>query len=113
MRTRMLFVHLKHIPVLHVTLLSMGLFDEIISGFSTIGLPLFRDQLGLSYTQIGLIFTVSALIAAILEPLLNLLSDRGSKRYWILGGLLVFMLSFILRANTHAFALLLLEIDPL
>jgi len=108
MRTQTLFSRLKHLSILHITLLSMGLFDEIISGFSTIGLPLFREQLGLSYTQIGLIFTVSALIDAILEPLLNLLSDRGTKRYWILGGLLVFMLSFILRASTHSFVWLLL-----
>ncbi len=86
----------------------MGLFDEIISGFSTIGLPLFREQLGLSYTQIGLIFTVSALIGAILEPLLNLLSDRGSKRYWILGGLLALALSFTLMASSRLFILLLL-----
>ncbi len=108
MRTQTLFSRLKQVSILHITLLSMGLFDEIISGFSTIGLPLFREQLGLSYTQIGLIFTVSALISAILEPLLNLLSDRGTKRYWILGGLLVFVLSFILRASTHSFVLLLL-----
>ncbi len=108
MRTQTLFSRLKHISILHITLLSMGLFDEIISGFSTIGLPLFREQLGLSYAQIGLIFTVSALFGMVLEPLLNLLSDRGSKRYWILGGLLVSTFGFILKANTQSFVLLLL-----
>ena len=108
MRRYTFFSRLRHVSILHTTLLSMGLFDEIVSGFSTIGLPLFREQLGLSYAQIGLIFTVSALFGMVLEPLLNLLSDRGSKRYWILGGLLVFILSFVLRASTHSFVLLLL-----
>lgn len=108
MHTQTLFSHLKHVSILHITLLSMGLFDEIVSGFSTIGLPLFREQLGLSYTQIGLIFTVSALIGAVLEPLLNLLSERGTKRYWILGGLLVSTFGFVLKASTQSFVLLLL-----
>lgn len=91
-----------------ISALSMGLFDEIVSGFSTIGLPLFREQLGLSYAQIGLIFTISALFGMVLEPLLNLLSDRGSKRYWILGGLLVSTFGFVLKASTQSFVLLLL-----
>ena len=108
MRRHTLFSCLRHVSILHTTLLSMGLFDEIVSGFSTIGLPLFREQLGLSYAQIGLIFTVSALFSMMLEPLLNLLSDRGSKRYWILGGLLVSMFGFILKASTQSFVLLLL-----
>ncbi len=108
MHTQTLFSRLKHVSILHITLLSMGLFDEIVSGFSTIGLPLFREQLGLSYTQIGLIFTVSALIGAVLEPLLNLLSERGTKRYWILGGLLVSTFGFVLKASTQSFVLLLL-----
>jgi FSR family fosmidomycin resistance protein-like MFS transporter len=86
----------------------MGLFDEILAGFSAIGLPLFRKQLGLSYTQIGVIFTVSALFGMVLEPLINLLSDRGPKRYWILSGLVISTFGFILKASTQSFVLLLL-----
>ncbi len=108
MRTCTFFSRLRHVSILNTTLLSMGLFDEVIAGFSAIGLPLFREQLGLSYTQIGLIFTISALFGMVLEPLINLLSERGSKRYWILGGLLVSIFGFLLKASTSSFVLLLL-----
>jgi fucose permease len=42
----------------------------------------------------------------LLDPFINLLSDRHSKRYWIPGGLLLLGASFALIANTSAFALL-------
>lgn len=78
----------KTSSVARATLLSYGLFDEIITGLPIVGLPLLRDYLGLSYQQIGLLFTVGSGSALLLEPLINILSDRHSKRYWVLGGLL-------------------------
>ncbi len=110
-RTR--FSKLRHLAILRVTLLSMGMFDEIITGFTIVGLPLLRDLLGLSYTQIGLLFVVQSVVSILLDPLLNLLTDRGSKKFWILGGLLVLTLSFIVRANTHSFIVLLLAFGVL
>ena len=81
----MIASRIKRIPLLRSTLLGVGLLDEIIAGFAVIGLPLIRDQFRLSYAQIGLLFTAAALVAMLLDPIVNLLSDRGSKRYWILG----------------------------
>lgn len=89
------------------TLLSMALLDELITGFLFIGLPLVRDQLHLSYEQIGLLFSVGAISAMLLEPAINLLSDRTSKRYWILGGLFILTVSFALAASTLNFIVLL------
>ena len=108
MHERTRFSRLKQLSLLHITLLSMGMVDEIITGFTIVGLPLLRDQLGLSYTQIGLLFVVQSLASILLDPLLNLLTDRGYKKFWILGGLLILTLSFILRANTRSFIVLLL-----
>ena len=113
MHARTRFSQLKQLSLLRITLLSMGMFDEIITGFTIVGLPLLRDQLGLSYTQIGLLFVVQSLASILLDPLLNLLTDRGSKRFWILGGLLILTLSFILRGSTHSFVLLLLAFGVL
>lgn len=73
--------------LLTATLLSVELLDELLTGLTVIGLPLLRAQLGLTYTQIGLLFSISALVGMILEPLINLLSDLGVKRPWILCGL--------------------------
>ena len=113
MHARTRFSRLKQLSLLRITLLSMGMFDEIITGFTIVGLPLLRDQLGLSYTQIGLLFVVQSFASILLDPLLNLLTDRGSKCFWILGGLLILALSFILRANTHSFIVLLLAFGVL
>ena len=93
---------------LRAILLSYGLFDEIVSGLPVVGLPLLRDYLGLSYEQIGLLFATGSCSAMILEPLINVLSDHHSKRWWILGGLLCLIGSFALAAFTSAYLVLLL-----
>jgi predicted MFS family arabinose efflux permease len=86
----------------------MALLDELIIGFAVVGLPLVRDQLGLSYEQVGLLFSVGALSSLILEPILNLLSGRGSKRWWIVSGSLVLALAFALAGSTYNFIVLLI-----
>ena len=100
---RRICLHLKRVSLLRLTLINMGLLDELISGFTFIGLPLLRDQLGLSYEQIGLIFSVAGCSSMLLDPLLFLLSDRSSKRWWILGGQLGLACAFILAGSAHAF----------
>lgn len=93
---------------LRLALLVVALLDELTAGFPVVGLPLLRDHLHLSYQQIGLLFTVGALSAMVLEPVISLLSDRGSKRWWVLGGLLGMALSFVLMGRLTQYALLLL-----
>jgi len=85
----------------------MGLLDELISGFLFIDLPLVREQLGLSYEQLGLLFTVGACSGMILDPILSLLSDRSSKRWWILAGFMGLAVGFALLGSVQNFALLL------
>lgn len=98
---------LRQLSPLRLTLLSMALLDELITGFPFVGLPLLRDQLGLTYTQVGLLFSVGAISSMILEPIINLLSDRRSKRWWILGGLLLLAADFALAGNIHNYGWLL------
>jgi hypothetical protein len=59
-------------PRLRIALLSVPLLDEIITTFPVVGIPLLRAQLNLSYTQIGLIFSVGAGIALLFEPTISL-----------------------------------------
>src|SRR5258708_6006945 len=90
------------------TLLSYGFFDESITGLPIVGLPLLRDHLGLNYEQIGLLFTVGSCAAILLEPIINVLSDYHSKRLWILSGLLLLVLSYIIAGSAPNYPLLLL-----
>lgn len=95
-------------PSLSIALLSLTLVDEIVSGFPTVGLPLIRDQFHLSYVQIGLLFSISACIGALLlKPVINLLSDRGSRRAWIIGGLLLLAAGSLLAGCTPIVSILL------
>jgi FSR family fosmidomycin resistance protein-like MFS transporter len=93
---------------LRATLLSYGLFDEIVAGLPVVGLPLLRDHLGLSYDQIGLLFAAGTCSAMILEPIINVLSDRHSKRWWILGALVCLILSYVVAALASTYSVLLL-----
>jgi predicted MFS family arabinose efflux permease len=107
MAFRFSFSRPQRMALLRPALLSIGLLDEVISGFPVVGLPLLRDQLGLSYEQIGVLFSVSALSGMVLDPIISLLSDHGSKRWWVMGGLLGLAVAFALIGSVHNFGLLL------
>ena len=100
--------HARSLSELRIALLSVALLDELTAGFPVVGLPLLRDRLALSYQQVGLLFTIGALSAMVLEPVINLLSDRGSKRWWVIGGLLLLALGSVLIGNLTQYVLLLL-----
>src|SRR5215471_7379726 len=105
--------YLTRSDLLSKTLINMGLLDELISGFLFIGLPLVREQLGLSYEQLGLLFTAGACSGMILDPILSLLSDRSSKRWWILAGFIVLAVGFALSGSVHNIVLLLAAFVPI
>lgn len=94
--------------LLRWSLLSMALLDELVSGFLALGLPLVSTQLGLDYAQIGLLFTVGLFSSMLLEPIINLLSDRTSKRVLILIGLLITAIGYVFIGTTNSLPILLL-----
>ncbi|HEX7737183.1 MAG TPA: MFS transporter [Ktedonobacteraceae bacterium] len=89
-------------------LLCMGLLDELLTGFPTIALPLLRDRLALSYAQVGFLFTAAVLAGMVIDPFVNLWSDRGSKKPWVLGGLVLIALTTLLMGHLMSYPLLLL-----
>lgn len=90
------------------TLLATALLDELTSGFPVVALPLLRDRLHLTYAQAGVLFTAGALSSLVLEPAINLLADRGSKRSLIAGGMLALALAFVVLGIASVYPLLLL-----
>jgi MFS family permease len=102
------FFTFSRAKALSVTLLCVELLDELIVGLIAVALPLLRDQVMLTYAQIGLLFTLSELASVLCDPVISLLSDRGSKRWWIIGGLVGMSFSFVLIGGVHSFVLLLL-----
>ena len=92
---------------LRAALLSAPLFDELTIGILSIGLPLARDRLHLSYAQAGMLFTAGGLAALLIDPLVNLLSDRSSKRVLMIGGILGLVLGFSLAGAAPGYVWLL------
>ncbi|MEP7106015.1 MAG: MFS transporter [Chloroflexota bacterium] len=69
--------------------------------------PLIRQDLGLSYRDIGVLLAGPGLVAAFVEPGLGLLGDSGRRRALVLGGGIVFAASLALSALAPGFAWLL------
>ncbi len=83
--------------------------DELVFGVGETAWPLIRDDLHLSYTQIGLLLSVPGLIAALIEPFLGILGDVWKRRVLIIGGGIFFSISLALTAISNSFVPLLLS----
>jgi len=81
--------------------------DELVFGVGEVALPLLRDDLHLTYTQIGLLLSLPGIIAAFIEPFIGVLGDVWRRRVLILGGCFVFTLSLFLTSVSHSFLVLL------
>lgn len=93
---------------LRATLLTSPLLDELTIGVLVVALPLIRDELRLSYEQAGFLFTIGSLSSMVIEPLVNLLSDRHSKRPFVVAGMLSLVLSFVFTSVSSSYGMLLL-----
>jgi FSR family fosmidomycin resistance protein-like MFS transporter len=61
--------------------LSVEFVDELVDGTKGAALPLIRGDLGLTYSQIGLLAAVPLLLGSLLELPLGLLAGAGSRRF--------------------------------
>ncbi len=81
--------------------------DELIFGVGETAWPLIRDDLHLTYTQIGLLLSVPGIIAAFIEPFIGILGDVWKRRALILAGGIFFTLSLVFTAISYSFLFLL------
>ena len=84
--------------------------DELVFGLQEAAWPLIRDDLHLSYVQIGVLLSLPGLIANLVEPFLFVLGDIWKRRFIILAGGLFFTLSLAFTAVSQNFAFLLLAV---
>ena len=84
--------------------------DELVYGLQEAAWPLIRDDLHLSYVQIGVLLSLPGLIANLVEPFLFVLGDIWKRRFIILAGGLFFTLSLAFTAVSQNFAFLLLAV---
>jgi FSR family fosmidomycin resistance protein-like MFS transporter len=81
--------------------------DELVYGVGETAWPLIRDDLHLTYTQIGLLLSVPGIIAAFIEPFIGILGDVWKRRALILAGGVFFTLSLVFTAISQSFLFLL------
>ena len=81
--------------------------DELVFGVNAAATPLFRDDLTLTYAQIGLLLSLPGLIANFIEPFMFILGDVWKRRLMLLTGGVLFALSLALTALSYSFFILL------
>jgi FSR family fosmidomycin resistance protein-like MFS transporter len=81
--------------------------DEFVYGVGEAAWPLIRDDLHLTYTQIGLLISLPGIIAAFIEPFIGVLGDVWKRRLLILAGGVFFTLSLVFTSISFSFLFLL------
>jgi MFS transporter, FSR family, fosmidomycin resistance protein len=83
--------------------------DELVFGVNAAATPLIRDDLILSYAQVGLLLSIPGLIANFIEPFMFILGDVWKRRVILLAGGVLFALSLALTSLSHSFFTLLVS----
>ncbi|MGA9768290.1 MAG: MFS transporter [Blastocatellia bacterium] len=90
-----------------LTLLLIEFLDEIVCGAIGAAWPLIRNDLELSYVEVGLLLAVPHAIGSIAETFLGIVADSGGRRVLILGGGVAFVSALALTAGSYSFPVLL------
>jgi MFS transporter, FSR family, fosmidomycin resistance protein len=90
------------------TLLLVEFLDELVFGVREAAWPLIRDDLRLSYTQVGVLLSVPPIFGNLVEPALMILADVRPRRAFVLCGGVVFVAMTLLIALSWGFPMLLL-----
>src|SRR5215216_4320731 len=81
--------------------------DELVFGVGETAWPLFRNDLHLTYTQIGLLLSLPGIIAAFIEPFIGILGDVWKRRLIITVGGIFFTISLFMTSASSSFIFLL------
>jgi MFS transporter, FSR family, fosmidomycin resistance protein len=92
---------------MHVIYLLIEYLDELVFGVGEVALPLMRDDLTLTYMQIGLLLSLPGIIGAFIEPFIGILGDVWKRRLLIVTGGIFFTVSLFMTSASQSFFLLL------
>lgn len=84
-------------------LLVIEFLDEFMFGIREAAWPLIRNDLNLSYVQIGLLTTIPGLVSNWVEPFIGIYGDLGRRKMLIGGGGIVVFLALIATALSPNF----------
>lgn len=90
-----------------VMMLVIEFMDELVDGANGAAWPFIRDDLNLSYLEIGILLSLPSVIGSLIEPVLGILSDVWKRKTLILLGGVGFTLSLLLTGVANGFWLLL------
>jgi MFS transporter, FSR family, fosmidomycin resistance protein len=96
-----------------VVLLAIELLDELAWGVLNAAWPLIREDLALSYAEIGVLLSVPFYASALLEPVFGVLGDTRFRRSVVLAGGVTFALALAVAASAPEFALMLVALCAL
>ncbi|HEX6606012.1 MAG TPA: MFS transporter, partial [Chloroflexia bacterium] len=71
---------LRRIGLFSLTLLVVEFLDEFVFGAREAAWPLIRDDLGLSYAQVGVLLGLPNIVGNLVEPVLGILGDVWRRR---------------------------------
>lgn len=83
--------------------LLIELVDELVDGAGGAVWPFLRQDFALTYVQVGLLLTLPAVLANLIEPVFGLLADAGRRRVVVLTGGVCFALALLLTAFASGF----------
>jgi MFS family permease len=90
-----------------IALLAIELLDELVFGAREAAWPALRDELDLSYAQIGVLLSVPTYSSALLEPVFGVLGDSRWRRTVVIGGGIGTATALTLVAGAPGFVVLL------
>jgi FSR family fosmidomycin resistance protein-like MFS transporter len=93
-----------------LVLLAVEFLDELVFGVREAAWPLIRNDLALSYAQVGILLSLPGMVGNLVEPPLAILSDVWKRRALILAGGIFFAASCLLTALSGSFTVLLVAL---
>jgi FSR family fosmidomycin resistance protein-like MFS transporter len=99
--------------IMLLAILTLEFLDEFVGGGFLAGIPLIRQDLFLTYTQIGLLFTIPSIVAVFIEPFYGLLAEAGYRRRLLLIGGLAFAFALVIIAASVNFGMILIGMSLL
>ncbi len=101
--------HVLRLLAFPLTLLAIEFLDELVYGAGQAAWPVIRDDLGLSYVQIGALLSLPGVVGSLIEPFIGIAGDiirpggSSPRRTLILGGGVAFTLALLLAVVSQGF----------